>query len=138
MNTLQSWPNLQRQRGLSIMGLIIVLILLSLVALVAAKVVPAVVEYRSMREAIYNAKAAGTTVREIQDSFNKQKISGYFTELGGGDLEITKINGEFEVSFAYEKKIPLVGPVSLLFDFQATTAKTNPLGGGKKPAAGAE
>ncbi|MBI3230334.1 MAG: DUF4845 domain-containing protein [Burkholderiales bacterium] len=127
---------LQRQAGLSIVGLILILIALSAVAMLLMKVIPVVVEYRSMRAAIYTARDAGTTAREIKDSFTKQKISGYFTSLGADDLEITQEAGHLEVSFAYQKKIPIVGPVSLLFDFEATTAKTNPFADGpKKPAA---
>ena len=39
-------------------------------------------------------------------------------------LEITRNGEEVEVSFAYQKKIPLIAPVSLVFDFEGTTAKT--------------
>ncbi len=132
-------PNfLRRQAGVSIGGLIFVLIGLSMVAMLAMQVIPAVVEYRSIRDAIYIAKTDGKSVQEIKTSFSRQRISGYFTAIGADDLEITKEGNDFEVSFAYQKKIPLFGPASLVFDFEATTAKTNPLADGKKPAAPAK
>jgi hypothetical protein len=74
-------------------------------------------------------------VQEIKHSFNQQKISGYFTSISGDDLEITKEGNDLEVSFAYSKKIPLFGPASLVLDFEATTAKTNPFSDGKKSTA---
>lgn len=132
---LQQIRRIRRQQGVSLVGLIIILALLAVVAMLAMKIIPAVVEYRSIRDAIYIAKAAGTTTREIQDSFTKQRLSGYFDAIGASDLEITKDGGALEVSFSYQKKIPLVGPASLVFDFEATTAKTNPLGGKKNSSA---
>jgi hypothetical protein len=129
-------PNfLRRQAGLSIGGLIIVLIGLAMVAMLAMQVIPAIAEYRSIRGAIYTAKENGKSVQEIKASFTNQRISGYFTAIGADDLEITKEGNDFDVSFAYQKKIPLFGPASLLFDFEATTAKTNPFKDGKKASA---
>jgi hypothetical protein len=43
--------------------------------------------------------------------------------LTGKDLDISSVNGEVEVSFAYDKKIPLVGPASLLIEYQGSTAR---------------
>ncbi len=132
-------PNfLRRQAGLSIGGLIFLLVILGMVGMLAMRVVPAVLEYRSIRDAIYIAKAEGKTVQEIKTSFSRQKISGYFTAIGENELEITKEGNDLEVSFAYQKKIPLVGPASLVFDFEATTAKTNPFSDGKKAATPAQ
>lgn len=128
---------LQRQQGLSIVGLIFILICVAAVALLAMQVVPAVVEYRSIREAVYKAKDVGKSVQEIKSSFNQQKIGGYFLAIGADDLEITKEGNDFEISFAYQKKIPLFGPASLVLDFEATTAKTSPLSDGKKSNAAA-
>jgi hypothetical protein len=34
---------------------------------------------------------------------------------------ITRDGGDTEISFSYEKRIPLAGNVSLLFDFSGTT-----------------
>lgn len=124
----------QRQQGVSLVGLIVILALLSMVAMLLMKVVPVIVEYRSIKDAIVVAKAAGPAAKDIQDSFSKQRISGYFDAISSNDLEITRNGNEVEVSFAYKKEIPLVGPASLLFNFEGTTARA-PLPGAKKPAA---
>jgi len=122
-----------RQRGMSLTGLIFILIILAFIAMLGMKVVPAVIEYRAISKAIVDAKQAGTTVREIQLSFDKRASVGYIDAIRGADLEIVKVENEFEVSFAYEKKIPLFGPASLVLDFNGTTAKTPTR---KTPAAG--
>jgi hypothetical protein len=112
-----------RQHGVSLMGLIFILIILALIAMLAMKVVPTVIEYRAISKAIVDAKQSGTTVREIQLSFDKRADAGYIDAIKGSDLEIVKVENEFEVSFAYEKRIPLFGPASLVFDYSGTTAK---------------
>lgn len=115
-----------RQSGMSLTGLIFILIIVVLIAMLGMKVVPAVIEYRAISKAIVDAKQAGTTVREIQLSFDKRANVGYIDAIKGSDLEIVKVENEIEVSFAYEKKIPLFGPASLVLDFSGTTAKAAP------------
>ncbi len=116
-------PNLQ-QRGISLFGLIIALIFVAVVAMLGMKVVPAVIEYRVITKAIVDARQTGKTEREIRQSFDRRAEVGYIDAIKGYDLEIVKVNDEMEVSFAYEKKIPLFGPASLVLDFSGTTAKT--------------
>lgn len=116
-------PNL-KQHGISLFGLILALIFVALVAMLGIKVVPAVIEYRAINKAIIDAKQAGKTEREIRQSFDRRAEVGYIEAIKGYDLEIVKMNDELDVSFAYEKKIPLFGPASLVLDFSGTTAKT--------------
>lgn len=111
-----------RQTGVSLGGLIIVLVVIAVAAVLAMKVVPTFTEYQSIKSAITTAKASGTTVRDIQSSFDKQAEVGYITAIAGKDLEIVKQGDEYEVSFSYEKRIPLTGPVSLLIDYSGSTA----------------
>jgi hypothetical protein len=125
----QKMQRRMQQRGISIAGLIMILALLGLVAVLVAKVVPTFVEYRSITRAIVSAKAAGTTVREIQAAFDKQRDVSYIDSISSKDLEITKDGNEIEVSFEYQKKIPLFGPASLLMEYSGTTANSS----GKKP-----
>lgn len=113
-----------KQCGFSLVGLIFVLAILAMIAVLAMKVVPTVIEYNSIRKAIVVAKGAGETVRDIQSSFDKQAEVGYIESITGKDLEITKNGGDIDVSFAYQKKIPLFGPASLVLDYAGTTAKT--------------
>jgi hypothetical protein len=69
-----------------------------------------------------SAKNSGNSVREIQLAFDKQRSAGYIDSVSGSDLEITKDADGFEVSVAYQKQIGLVGPVSLLIDYAASTS----------------
>jgi Tfp pilus assembly protein PilE len=111
-----------RQDGLTLIGLIFLLAIAACVGLVALKIVPTYAEYRAISNAIKSAKASGTTVREIQQAFDRSATTAYIDSISGKDLVISKETGDLEISFAYEKKIPLVGPASLVIDYAGTTA----------------
>jgi type II secretory pathway pseudopilin PulG len=110
-----------REAGISLTGLIVVLAVLGFLAVLAMKVFPAWVEYRSIKNGIVAAKAAGNGSREIQQAFARNAEVNNITAISPKDLVITRDNGQTEVSFAYEKRIALAGNVSLLIDFAGTT-----------------
>ncbi len=115
---------LKSQRGISLIGLLFSLGMLVLVAMVAMKVVPTAIEYFSIKKAISSAKNAGSTARDIESAFNKQAEVGYITSISGKDLVIENNGNGIDVSFSYQKKIPLFGPASLLLEYEGTTAKS--------------
>jgi type II secretory pathway pseudopilin PulG len=112
-----------RQGGISLVGLIVVLALLGAVLVLGLKIVPTYTEYRAIQNAIVTAKATGGSVIEIQRSFDASATTSYISSINSRDLIIEKVNNETEISFAYEKKIPLVGPASLLLEYEGSTAK---------------
>jgi type II secretory pathway pseudopilin PulG len=120
---IRNFKTLQQQRGVSLSGLIVVLALVGVVAVTGLKVLPSVLEYNAIKNAIAAAKEAGGTVREIQSSFNKNAEVNDITAIKGSDLVISNDSGETEIGFAYEKQIPLFGNVSLLIDYAGTTDK---------------
>lgn len=112
------------ESGVSLSGLIVVLFLLGAVALVAIRVTPALIEYRAVKDSLARAKAeaaGGGSVRAIRDAFDKNAGINDVTAISGRDLVITRDGDTTEISFSYEKRVPLAGNVSLLFDFAGTT-----------------
>ncbi len=108
---------------MSLVGLIVTLAMLALLVLLGFKILPTYIEYRAISTAIVAAKAAGGTAREIRSAFDKNASASYIESISGKDLVIDSDGGQIEVSFAYEKKIALVGPASLLLDYAGSTAK---------------
>ncbi|NRR32360.1 DUF4845 domain-containing protein [Oxalobacteraceae bacterium] len=112
-----------RQDGVSLMGLIVTLAVLGFVGVIGMQIIPSYSEYRAITSAIKTAKEKGGTVREMQQSFDNSATVNYISSIRGSDLIISKDSGEMEISFAYEKKIPLFGPASILLEYNGTTAK---------------
>jgi len=113
------------ESGVTLSGLIVVLIVLGALAVVLIRVTPALFEYRAVKDSLSRAKteaASGAGVREIRAAFDKNADINDITAISGRDLVITREGDETVISFSYEKRIPLAGNVSLLFDFSGTTA----------------
>ena len=111
-----------RERGITLVGLIFVLAILGMLGIVGLRVVPTVLEYQSIKRAINTARTDAVTVRDVQVAFDKQANAGYIDAITGKDLVIVKNGSTFDVSFAYDKKISLVGPASLLLEYVGSTA----------------
>lgn len=122
-----SMRSMNKQSGLSLVSLIVVCVLLILVAVVGMKVVPDVIEYFSIvkvtRAAAQDPVNRNASVAEIRRDFEKRSLIDNIQAITSTDLDISKEGGEIVISFAYSKKIPLYGPVSLLIDFEGSTAK---------------
>ena len=109
------------ERGVSLSGLIAVLVVIGLVAVLALKLIPAYLEYGAAKDAIVAAKEAGGTPREMQAAFDRNAGINDVKAVRGRDLLITRDGDEAQISFAYEKRVPLTGNVSIVIDFAATT-----------------
>ena len=117
--TLRSQP---AQRGFSLIGSMLSLAMLGLIGLLAVRVGPSVLEYWAIDKAVKAAKAVANTPTEVRVAFDRMADAGYIDTISGKDLVIEGTGNEMQVSFAYEKKIPLAGPASLLIDYRGTTA----------------
>jgi Tfp pilus assembly protein PilE len=129
----QVFPN--AQRGVSLSGLIFVLAIIGVVAVFAMRVFPSFLEYRAVKDGIAAAKASGGTVREMEQSFDKGADINRIDTITGRDLMISKESGETEISFAYQKRIPVAGNVSLLIDYAGTTDRNGVVTPKPDPAA---
>lgn len=109
------------QAGLSLAGFMFVIVIIGLVAVLAMKVVPTIVEYHAVKNAVATASRAESPAA-IKESFEKQRSTAYIDSVNASDLEIVKTANGFEVSVAYERRIPLVGPASLVLDYQASSS----------------
>ncbi len=117
-NALCSLP--ARQRGLSLIGLMVWAVGLGMVALVVMKVLPTINEFYTIQRAVDKvAKEGGTTVPDIRQAFDRQKEIEYSIQaINGSDLEISKVNEKIVVAFAYDKEIELISPVFLVIKYQ--------------------
>ena len=70
-------------------------------------------------------KASGNSVREIQASFDKQADVSYISSIKGGDLVIDKTDAA--LMFLSITKRDSIGRVSLLLEYEGSTAKANPV-----------
>jgi hypothetical protein len=115
-----------RQRGASLIGLIIIGMIVVGLLILGARVVPAVVEYIAIERAVQKIKNEGTTVRDIQTAFERHRTIDDITSITATDLDITKEGDKIVISYAYQKKIPILDNVALVIDFAGTTRDRQP------------
>jgi Tfp pilus assembly major pilin PilA len=105
-----------RQRGISLIGLLFVGGVLAFSAVIAAQVFPTVVELQAIIKAA-NKASAGTTVPEVRGIFDRAANIDDISSITAKDLEISKEGDKVVVSFAYEKEIHIGGPAYLLLKY---------------------
>jgi len=114
---------MDRQRGLSLWGLIITLGLLAFVGLMAAKLLPSYIEYWNVKKMFAQMEKAGTMASpapQIRHEFDKLNAISDVRSVGGKDLEISQQAGQTVVSADWSVKVPMVANISACIDFSAT------------------
>jgi hypothetical protein len=108
------------QRGLTLFGLLFWALLIGFGGYVLVRVLPTVNEYFTIQRAVDKIAAANpSTVAEARQSFDRQKDLEYsISALSGKDLEVTKENDRVVLAFAYDKEIPIMGPVYILIKYE--------------------
>jgi hypothetical protein len=108
------------QRGMTLFSLMFWAILIGFGGYLLVVTLPTVNEYLTIQRAVEQiAKASPSTVAEIRQQFDKQKELEYsISEVSGKDLTITKENDKVVIAFAYDKQIPLYGPVFILIKYE--------------------
>jgi len=117
---------MQKQRGVSLTGLITTLAVVGFLGVMAAKLVPAYIDYFAVKKMFASMEQAGDfklSVREIRKSFETRNTIESVNDVHGDDLEIGKEGGETVVSVSWSKKISMVGNMSMCLDFYVTSAK---------------
>jgi penicillin V acylase-like amidase (Ntn superfamily) len=94
-------------------------ILVGFVGYLVVRVLPTVNEYMTIQRTVEKiAKEEPATVAAARQAFDKQKDIEYaISSISGKDLTITKEDDKVVISFAYDKEIPVMGPVFVLIKY---------------------
>lgn len=118
---------MRRQRGMSFLGVLILIVLGVSITLLVVKLTPSYIEFFSVQKVM---KAIGQdpafpnmSPREVRDSFERRASIDYITSVTGNELDLTKENGVNVASVEYSLKIPLLFNVSACLEFDASTGR---------------
>lgn len=109
-----------RARGFSLIGFLCSLTLMGLAGLIAVRAGPSLFEYWAIEKTIKAASAVSQTPADLRATFDKLASAGYIDSVQGNDLVVKGTGDAIKVSFTYEKKIYLAGPVSLLIVYRGS------------------
>ena len=116
---------LQKQKGVSLSGLLVWSVILIFIAISGLRIIPAYIEYSTIKKNL-TAIAKDTNpqnmdLNQIRLSFNKRALIDNIKSISGQDIKINKENGRIVLSAEYTTKIPLISNISLNIDFEATS-----------------
>ena len=115
---------MKHQRGLSLIGLIIIGAVLAFVAIIGFKLLPSYIEYFAIKRAVSDLargmEVRGGTVRDVMQGFDRRAAIDDIRSIQGSDLEVTKQGDGFGITAAYSARVPLFGNISACVDFQTS------------------
>ena len=105
-----------KQRGVSLIGLLFVGGTLVFLGIVGAQVVPTYAEYRTIGKTVDKVKSSSSAA-EARSSFDKAAQIDDIKAITGKDLEFSQEGTKLVISYAYTKEIHLAGPAYLLMKY---------------------
>lgn len=118
---------LRKQRGVSLEGTLVVIVLLIFVGVAAMKLVPSYMENGTIQKIfdaiVQDPEMQGAPVKAIRESFEKRAMMNNIKTVSASDVEIGKEGGSLSLSVSYTVKIPLVSNASLLLEFNTSSSK---------------
>ena len=114
-----------KQRGLSLVKLIVTLSVVGFLGIMAAKLMPAYIEYFQVKKLFSAMKQNGDlsgTVRDIRRTYDTRNALEDVKSVRGEDIEVSKEGGETVITATWSVKIPMVDNASACLDVMVTTA----------------
>ncbi len=114
---------MRNQRGITLLGMVVICIIIVFVAIGGLKIAPAYIEYFTVKKAIVGVAQTTSkgTVAEVRQAFDRRAQIDDIDVIAAKDLEITKEGNDIVISFSYPKRISLFGNVSVVIDFAASS-----------------
>jgi hypothetical protein len=116
-----------QQRGVSLIGWAVILLVAVVLGTAALRMVPAYMEHNtissSIKSLMQDSKTALMSPREVQDALNKRFKINQVNVISANDLAISKEGGILKISTDYEVREPMFYNVSIVMTFQDEFSK---------------
>ena len=122
----ENMRNRHRQGGLTMTGFLFTAIVAVAVVMIGFRMVPPYIEYFTVK------KVMGRTLEETKQPFSLYQFrrdfdlkasADYIDSVKGSDIEVSKEGNNLVATATWTRTLHLVGNVSLLLEFEATTTK---------------
>ena len=117
---MQAPESRRRQRGITLFGLMFWALFFGFAGYLAVRTLPTLNEKLTIQRTVEKVAAAQpATVAEARAAFERQKEIEYsIVSITGKDLQITKENDRVVIAYAYNKEVPIYGPVYILLKYE--------------------
>ncbi|MBV6447420.1 DUF4845 domain-containing protein [Nitrosomonas sp.] len=115
----------QKQKGISLSGLLVWAVILILVVISGLKIAPAYIEFASIQKnlsaIVKDINAQSADLNQVRILFSKRAQIDNIKSINVQDIKINKESGRIFLSASYTVRIPLVSNLSLTIDFDAVS-----------------
>lgn len=114
---------IQKQKGMTFIGLVLMIAMIVFVAVIGMKVLPYYAEHITIKKVLRTVAEnnEGKTKAAIQESFRKAATIDDIKSIDKKDLEISTTDSGTVISAEYQVVVPLFANVSALLDFSASS-----------------
>ena len=118
---------MKKQRGITLTGLIVILVLLGVGAMLGFKLFNPYMQYFTIKKTFktlaQNPELRSGNRREVVSAYQRYSLIDSITSISEEDIEVRKDGNTIVISANYSVKVPLVANISLLVDFAPSSAK---------------
>jgi len=115
-----------KQRGITLSGLLVWSIILIFLAIGGMKIVPAYVQNQTIKGIFdtisRNPDLQDATPKDIREAYSKRAMMNNINVVDVADIEISKVGSKLKLSAEYSVRIELVGNASLVLDFKPSSS----------------
>jgi hypothetical protein len=114
-----------RQRGLSMISFLFTAAVLVTIALVGFRILPAYIEYYSVKKALELTLADDSVqnVTQLRNAMGRRIDAQYIESVSAGDVRLDKVGNGLLASVTWQRILPMVANASILLDFTAEAAR---------------
>lgn len=114
---------MRKQRGLSLLGLLVIGFMVGFAMLLGFKLVPAYVEYFAVKKtiAVLAKEQKTSSPEDIRKAFEKRAVIEDINSFKADDLDIAKDKNGISISVAYDKIVPVFSNIFVLIKFEASS-----------------
>ncbi len=117
---------MRNQRGVTLLGVVIVGFILLLATIVGVKVGPEYMEYykivKNIKAVAQDHNLASASPNDIRLAYARRAEIDQIQAVSYKDIDIGRDGGQLVISFSYNKVVPLFANVSLLLEFEGSSA----------------
>ena len=121
LKALEKQRLLRRQKGMTTLGVTILVAFIGIFAFAAIRLVPVYLNYMKVASVVSGVAqefdGAGATSGMIRRSISNRFDIEMVSEIRSKDITVTKVGGGYEVAAVYSHKAPFIGNISFVVDF---------------------
>lgn len=114
--------NAKRQRGMTLIGVVLVLAIIGLALLVAIRLVPVYIEAYSIASVMSDieseSRLSGNDRNELRETFGRRLQVNDIDSVGPRDVQFREVAGGLEMFVEYEVRVDLLGNLDLVASFR--------------------